>query len=55
MLEVSRLTASQADELEANLNSLVSSGATVMTPAANPVTVTIATQIPSILSQFISG
>lgn len=50
-----RVTASQASGLEANVNSLVSSGATVITPAGNPVTVTISSQIPSILSPFISG
>ncbi|MGH3287035.1 MAG: hypothetical protein ACRDPD_20520, partial [Streptosporangiaceae bacterium] len=50
-----RLTAGRADELEASVNSLASSGATVLTPAGNPVTVTIASQIPSILSPFISG
>jgi putative ABC transport system permease protein len=50
-----RLTAGRADELEANVSSLASSGATVITPAGNPVTVTIASQIPSILSPFISG
>jgi putative ABC transport system permease protein len=50
-----RLTAGQASGLEANANSLVSSGATVITPAGNPVTVTISSQIPSILSPFIAG
>ena len=50
-----RVTAGQASGLEANVNSLVSSGATVITPAGNPVTVTISSQIPSILSPFISG
>ena len=41
--------------MEASVNSLVSSGATVITPAGNPVTVTISSQIPAILSPFISG
>ena len=50
-----RLTAGQADELEASVNSLASSGATVLTPAGNPVTVTIASQIPAILSPFVAG
>jgi putative ABC transport system permease protein len=47
-----RLTAGQVNGLEANVNSLISSGATVMTPAGNPVTVTVSSQIPSILSPF---
>ena len=50
-----RITAGQANELEASINSLASSGATVFTPARNPVTVTISSQIPAILSPFISG
>ena len=50
-----RLTAGQADGLEASVNSLASSGATVLTPAGNPVTVTIASQIPAILSPFVAG
>ena len=51
-----RVTASQASGLAASVNSLVSSGATVIDPATeNPVTVTISSQIPSILSPFISG
>ena len=50
-----RVAASQASGLAASVNSLVSSGATVITPAGNPVTVTISSQIPSILSPFISG
>ena len=49
------ITAGQADELEASVTSLASSGATVFTPAGNPVTVTISSQIPAILSPFISG
>ena len=50
-----RVTAGQANELAASVNSLASSGATVITPAGNPVTVTIASQIPAILSPFIAG
>ena len=49
------LTAGQVSGLEANVNSLVASGATVMTPAGNPVTVTMSSQIPSILSPFITA
>ena len=50
------LTAGQAGGLEANVNSLVASGATVITPGiVNPVTVTISSQIPSILSPFIAA
>ena len=49
------LTAGQVSGLEANLNSLISSGATVLTPAGNPVTVTMSSQIPSILSPFITA
>ena len=49
------LTAGQVNGLEANLNSLVASGATVMTPAGNPVTVAMSSQIPSILSPFTAG
>ena len=49
------LTAGQADGLEASVSSLVSSGATVVTPAGNPATVTISSQIPAILSPFVSG
>ena len=49
------LTAGQVSGLEANVNSLVASGATVMTRAGNPVTVTMSSQIPSILSPFIAG
>ena len=53
---LSRLTAGQASGLEASVASLVSSGATVLTPGiVSPVTVTIASQIPSILSPFIAG
>ncbi len=50
------LTAAQASGVEASVDSMVSSGATLITPAlANPVTVTIASQIPSILSPFTAG
>ncbi len=49
------LTAGQADGLEASVSSLVSSGATVITPAGTPATVTISSQIPAILSPFVSG
>jgi len=49
------LTAGQANGLEASLTSLVSSGATVSTPAGNPATVTIASQIPAILAPFTAG
>jgi len=51
-----RLTAGQASGLEASAGSMVTSGATLIAPASgNPVTVTIASQIPSILSPFIAG
>jgi putative ABC transport system permease protein len=50
-----RATAGQASGLVASLNSLVSSGATLITPAGNPVTVTISSQIPAILSPFVAG
>ena len=51
-----RVTASQASGLAASVNSLVSSGATVLDSVTeSPVTVTISSQIPSILSPFISG
>jgi putative ABC transport system permease protein len=53
--DLGRVTAGQASGLEASLNSLVSSGATLITPAGNPVTVTISSQIPSILSPFTAG
>ncbi len=46
------LTAGQVSGLEGNVNSLIASGATVMTPAGNPVTVTVSSQIPQILSPF---
>ena len=49
------LTAGQVSGLEGNVNSLISSGATVITPAGNPVTVTMSSQIPSILSPFITA
>jgi putative ABC transport system permease protein len=50
-----RVTAGEASGLEASLNSLVSNGATLITPVGNPLTVTISSQIPSILSPFIAG
>jgi putative ABC transport system permease protein len=50
------LTADQASGVEANAASLVSSGATLTAPGlVNPATVTIYSQIPSILSPFIAG
>jgi len=48
------LTADQASGVAASIGSMVSSGATVITPV-QPVTVTIDSQIPSILSPFIAG
>ena len=53
--ELGGLTAGQVSGLEGNVNSLIASGATVMTPAGNPVTVTMSSQIPSILSPFITA
>jgi len=53
--DLGRVTAGQANGLETNVNSLVSAGATLFTAAGNPITVTIASQIPSILSPFIAG
>jgi putative ABC transport system permease protein len=58
-----RVTAGQASGLETSVGSLVSSGATLITPGivdpstgtTTPVTVTIASKIPSILSPFIAG
>jgi putative ABC transport system permease protein len=58
-----RVTAGQASGLETSLGSLVSFGATLITPGivdpstgtTTPVTVTIASKIPSILSPFIAG
>jgi putative ABC transport system permease protein len=51
-----RLTAGQAGALDASVASLVSSGATSITSAVgHPVMVTIASQIPSMLSSFIAG
>ena len=48
-----RLSADQASALETGLDTMVASGATVVLPTvANPVTVTVASQIPSILSPF---
>jgi putative ABC transport system permease protein len=50
------LTADQANGVEANVASLVSSGATLTAPGlANPAPVTVYSQIPSILSPFIAG
>ena len=49
------LTAGQADGLEASVTSLVTSGTTVTIPSGNPATVTISSQIPAILSPFVSG
>jgi putative ABC transport system permease protein len=53
--DLGRVTAGQASGLEASLNSMVSSGATLITPAGTPITVTISSQIPSILSPFVAG
>ena len=59
-----RLTAGQASGLEASVASLVSSGATLIVPgivglpisgSVSPFTVSIASQIPSILSPFLAG
>jgi putative ABC transport system permease protein len=50
-----RATAGQATGLEASLVSLTSSGATLITPAGNPLTVMISSQIPAILSPFVAG
>jgi putative ABC transport system permease protein len=50
------LTAGQAGSVEANIGGLISSGATLVTPGtAGPVTVAIASQIPTILSPFIGA
>ena len=49
------LTAGQADGLEASVTSLVTSGTTVTIPTGTPATVTISSQIPAILSPFVSG
>ncbi len=49
------LTAGQADGFEANISSLMTSGATLTDPAGNPVTVTVASQIPAILAPFTAG
>ena len=49
-----RLTASQADGLKVGLSSLAFSGLAVSTPQ-NPVTMTITSQIPAILSSFIAA
>jgi putative ABC transport system permease protein len=54
--ELGGLTAGQAGGLEASVSNLVSSGATLITAGiVNPVTVLISSQIPSILSPFITG
>jgi putative ABC transport system permease protein len=51
-----RLTAGQAGGVDTSVASLVSSGVTVSTPGLdNPITATITSQIPSILSPFIVG
>jgi putative ABC transport system permease protein len=51
-----RLTAGQASGLEASVGSLLSSGATLITPGINsPVMVAIDSRIPSVLSPFIAG
>jgi putative ABC transport system permease protein len=51
-----RLTAGQAGGLEASLGSLVSAGVVVSGPNLDsPVTTTITTQIPPVLSPFIAG
>jgi putative ABC transport system permease protein len=52
--ELSGVTAGQVGGLVADVNSLISSGAT-SGGFAGPVTVTISSQIPSILSPFIAG
>ena len=50
------LTAGRVGAVEAGITSLASSGATFTTPGTmSPVTVSIASQIPSILSQFIAA
>jgi putative ABC transport system permease protein len=50
------LTAGQAGGVEANVADLVSSGSTLVTNGiAYPVTMTVASQIPSILSPFTAG
>jgi len=53
---LSGLTANQATGVEAKIASLVSNGATVNAPGlVSPATVTVYSQIPSILSPFITG
>jgi putative ABC transport system permease protein len=53
---LSRLTAGQVGAVEASITSLGSSGATFVTPGIlSSVSVTIATEIPSILSPFIAA
>jgi putative ABC transport system permease protein len=50
------LTANQANGVEAKVASLVSNGATLTAPGlVSPATVTIYSQIPSILSPFVTG
>jgi putative ABC transport system permease protein len=54
--ELGQLTAGQAGGVEASIASLVSSGATLVIPGTvNPITVAIASQIPSVLSPFTVG
>ena len=50
------LTADQASNLDASLDSMASSGTTFMTPGAViPVTAAVTSQIPSVLIPFIAG
>jgi putative ABC transport system permease protein len=51
-----QLTAGQASGLETGVSSLVSDGATLTNPGnGSPVTLTVTSQIPTILSPFIAG
>ncbi len=51
-----QLTADQASGLDASLGSLASSGATFTVPgSAAPITATITSQVPSVLSPFVAG
>jgi putative ABC transport system permease protein len=50
-----QLTAGRAGVLDSSLNSLAAAGTTVFTPAGNPVTVAVSSQVPAILSPFIAG
>jgi putative ABC transport system permease protein len=50
-----QLTAGRAGVLDSSLNALASAGTTVFTPAGNPVTVAVSSQIPAILAPFIAG